>query len=142
MSDNHILLAEHLRNGGYSVTMARQLVFDALEQQEPQTISEITTKLKDKIDRASIYRTVTLFEKLGVIQRLQFGWKYKLELSDKFSYHHHHISCTNCHQVFPLREDRTLEAAMQSLAQEYGFKPSSHQIEIQGLCNRCQQAKS
>lgn len=139
MSDNHILLAKHLRNSGFSVTKARQLVFDALERQEPQSMSEISNQLRGTIDRASIYRTIALFEKLGIVQRLQLGWKYKIELSDKFSYHHHHISCTNCHQVFPLREDRTLEAAMNSLAREYGFTPVSHQAEIQGLCSQCQQ---
>lgn len=140
MTDMYHLFVDKLRQNGYSSTTVRKEVFAALEQEAPQTMNELVAKLKGKVDRASAYRAIALFEKLGVVQRLQIGWKYKLELTDVFNYHHHHISCTNCSLVSPLREDRTLEAAMQALAQEYGFKPSGHQIEIQGLCRNCQDA--
>jgi Fe2+ or Zn2+ uptake regulation protein len=121
------------------MTKARRVVFDTFKNQEPMSMNELVKRVKGKIDRASVYRTVALFEKLGIIQRLQIGWKYKLELSDHFNYHHHHISCTSCSMVAPLREDHLLETSLQNLAQEYGFLPKSHQIEIQGLCARCQQ---
>jgi Fur family transcriptional regulator, ferric uptake regulator len=137
MSDIAQLLGEELRKNGYSMTKARQLVFKALENQEPLSMNELVKAVEDKIDRASAYRTVALFEKLGIVQRLQIGWKYKLELSDRFNYHHHHVSCTNCGMVAPLREDSLLETSLQNLAREYGFTPQSHQIEIQGLCARC-----
>jgi Fur family ferric uptake transcriptional regulator len=139
MASLNDLFIETLRNNGYSVTKARQAVFEALENQEPQSMGKLVAKLRDSIDKASIYRTVALFEKLGIVHRLQLGWKYKIELADTFNYHHHHISCSSCHRVFPIREDVTLEAAMQALAQEYGFRAQSHQVEIQGLCSQCQQ---
>lgn len=138
MTDVQKLFSEKLRDSGHSLTSARNAVFAALEQEAPQTMAELVEKLKGKVDRASAYRAIDLFEKLGIVQRLQIGWKYKLELTDVFNYHHHHISCTSCGLVAPLREDRTLEAAMHALAQEYGFKPSGHQIEIQGICAQCQ----
>lgn len=134
------LLEEKLRENGYSITSARREVFKALESQEPLSMNELVKRVAKSIDRASVYRTITLFEQLGIVQRLQIGWKYKLELTDIYSYHHHHVSCTNCGLVAPLREDKTLEAAMTSLANEYGFTPTSHQIEIQGLCRNCQQS--
>lgn len=138
MKDVFELFDEKLHQNGYSVTLARREVFKALEQQEPISMNELVKKVAASVDRASVYRTITLFEKLGIVHRLQIGWKYKLELTDAFSYHHHHISCTNCGLVAPLREDKTLEAAMHSLAQEYGFTTTNHQIEIQGLCRNCQ----
>ncbi len=139
MSNGDELLKNHLREHGHSVTSVRRQVFAVLNHEEPQSMKEIVGHLPT-IDRASIYRTIALFEKLGIVHRLQFGWKYKLELTDTFSYHHHHISCTNCGVILPLREDTMIEAAIKSLAGEYGFMTTNHQLEIQGLCNKCQQA--
>lgn len=130
-------LRDFLRNNGYSTTEARLSVFKTLEKHEPQTMADIIDSLPG-IDRASVYRTIALFERLGIVRRLQIGWKYKLELSEDFNYHHHHISCTNCGSIFPIREDKDLEATIISLAREYGFKPQDHQLEIQGICAKCQ----
>lgn len=87
-------------------------------------------------DRASVYRTVELFEKLGIVQRINIGWKYKLELSDKFVDHHHHLTCIRCGRTIAMNKDE-LEALMAKLAAEHGFTPTAHQIEVQGFCADC-----
>ncbi len=140
MSDISELFTKTLQNNGYSVTKARKAVFGALDSEEPLEMRKLIKKVGSKFDRASIYRTVSLFEKLGIIQRLQIGWKYKLELTDLFNYHHHHVTCISCGIIVPLREDSMLEATLNSLAREYGFQPRTHQLEIQGLCRNCQRA--
>lgn len=132
------LFHKTLRNSRYSVTEARKLVFEALEHEEPLSMAELLIKIDGLVDRASLYRTIALFEKLGIVQRLQIGWKYKLELADDFSFHHHHITCRVCGLTLPVREDLTLEASIRNLAMEYGFTDSRHQLEIHGLCPRCQ----
>jgi Fur family ferric uptake transcriptional regulator len=129
--------ATFLKKHGHSITKVRTAVFAALEDSEPQSMHELLERLP-KADRASVYRVIGLFEKLGIVKRIQIGWKYKLELSDEFSYHHHHISCTNCGIIVPLREHATVETVITALSREYGFTPSDHQLEIQGLCSRCQ----
>ncbi len=91
-----------------------------------------------RVDRASVYRAVELFERLGIVQRINTGWKYKLELSDKFAEHHHHLSCVNCGKTIDMNEVE-LEAAIDKLTAAHYFKPTAHQIEIQGLCAACQQ---
>jgi len=130
-------LRQTLKRQGYSLTSSRQKVFEALEHHEPQTMHELIVACP-AIDRASVYRTIALFEKLGIIQRLQIGWKYKLELSDAFSHHHHHLSCIRCGTVVPLPEDKLLEKKLHSLAIAQGFSPQDHQLEIRGLCSACQ----
>ena len=99
---------------------------------------DIVAGCHDKVDRASVYRTIQLFEQLGVVQRLQIGWKYKLELSDKFSTHHHHLSCVKCGSTIAIDEDAALEQRMRLLAKQHGFLPQDHQLEIRGLCESCQ----
>lgn len=130
-------LQQTLKQHGQSLTVARQTVFAALQGQEPQTMHALIERTAD-IDRASVYRTVALFERLGIVQRLQTGWKYKLELSDSFHEHHHHATCRGCGTSFILPEDTTLEARLRAGAAAHGFKLENHQIELSGICQNCQ----
>lgn len=126
-----------LKDQGHSLTKSRQLIFLALQDKEPQTMAELMAACAGRVDRASLYRTVALFERLGVVQRLQIGWKYKLELSDAFHHHHHHLTCRRCGQVTPLVEDTLLEKRLAAAARRSGFQMEDHQLEIQGLCKDC-----
>ncbi len=125
-----------LKRHGQSTTAARLMVFQALQHKEPQTMREIVAACPG-IDRASVYRTIALFERLGIVKRLQIGWKYKLELSDAFHAHHHHLTCLRCGRTTPLPEDRQLEARLHTLARGQDFHMKDHQLEIQGLCAQC-----
>lgn len=126
-----------LKHQGQSLTRARLAVFNALQDKEPQTMREVVAACGGQVDRASVYRTIALFERLGIVQRLQIGWKYKLELSDSFHHHHHHLTCTNCGRTIPLPEDRQLEARLHTLSRSQDFTMKGHQLEIQGLCADC-----
>ncbi len=125
-----------LKNSGKSVTKPRLWVFEALLGHEPISMHNLVGKAR-AVDRASIYRTVDLFERLGIVQRLNTGWKYKLELTDKFAEHHHHLTCTRCGRTIAMNESE-LETLIARLAAHHQFAPTSHQIEIQGLCRDCQ----
>lgn len=92
---------------------------------------------RGKVDRATIYRTIDLFEQLGIVNRLNIGWKYKVELSDMFADHHHHFHCTNCGTTFPLPASPMLETMIDTVAGKSGYSPRGHQLEIYGLCSGC-----
>jgi Fur family ferric uptake transcriptional regulator len=124
-----------LKQAGYSVTRARVAVFTALVEQEPLRMHELVERTKS-VDRASVYRAVELFEQLGIVQRLNTGWKYKIELTDKFSAHHHHVTCVHCGKTVAINET-ALERFIEEIARSHGFVPEAHQIEIQGVCDMC-----
>lgn len=126
-----------LKQQGQSLTRSRQVIFTALQDREPQTMAEIITACQGQINRASVYRIITLFEKLGIVQRLQIGWKYKLELSDSFHHHHHHLTCNQCGTTFPIQENIKLEQLLDNLAATQNFMMEKHQLEIQGSCQTC-----
>jgi Fe2+ or Zn2+ uptake regulation protein len=125
-----------LKSQGYSLTKPRQAVFNALRANESLSMHELI-KHVSLVDRASVYRTVELYEKLGIVHRIQIGWKYKLELSDMFRDHHHHAVCTNCGQTIPIQENKDLEAMITKLGMSLHFKITSHALELRGLCARC-----
>lgn len=126
-----------LKAGGNSLTKPRKVVFDLMLNQAPQSMQVLVQRAKDKVDRATVYRTIELFERLGIIRRLNIGWKYKIELTDAFSGHHHHMYCTNCGRVFDLPDNPMLETMIDTVAAKSGFAPRGHQLEVFGLCVNC-----
>lgn len=129
-------LTQTLRNSGYSLTNPRRIVFDALQDAEPQTMQQVV-KACPGIDQSSVYRVIDLFIKLGIVQKLQIGWKYKLELSDEFHEHHHHLTCQRCGKIIPFEEGRQFEQYLEAIAKQHDFEVREHQLEIQGLCGGC-----
>lgn len=135
-------IATVLKGHGYSVTKTRQVVFNALTDTGPISMAQLVNKVRLQADRASVYRTVELFERLGIINRLQIGWKYQLELSDIFTEHHHHATCLQCGTVIALEEHEVLERNIRALASAADFVITNHTLEIRGLCAQCGHAVS
>jgi Fe2+ or Zn2+ uptake regulation protein len=137
MSERQATLANLLKSHGYSLTSPRRILFDLLAGQEPVSMRGLTEKAAGKMDRASVYRTIALFEQIGAVHRINIGWKYKIELSDAFAEHHHHLTCLKCKRVIPINA-RALETFIDNLAKSHDFQPVEHQIEVQGVCGDCQ----
>jgi Fur family transcriptional regulator, ferric uptake regulator len=125
-----------LRENDNFVTMPRLRLFGYLQSHPALTMKELI-KLTSKHDQVTVYRNVDLFEKLGIINRIRLGWNTKIELSDIFQHHHHHISCSKCNKMWTLKEDPIIESQIEKLANIKGFKPLDHQLEIRGLCSSC-----
>ncbi len=130
-------LEETLKKHGYSLTKPRQALFSALQSGKPRSMSELVMDLSSVMNRASIYRTVSLFEELGIVVRVQQGWKYKLELSDIFSPHHHHITCLNCGRIVSFNEPEGMDELLDQIAVGSGFTNKYHSLEISGICPLC-----
>jgi Fe2+ or Zn2+ uptake regulation protein len=125
-----------LREARLSLTKPRRAVFEALQHHKSLTMSELVAACPD-IDRASVYRTAEVFERLGVVARIPTGWKYRLELGEAFHEHHHHATCSSCGASIALPEDPALEKRLHELAKRRNFTLTSHQIELTGLCEAC-----
>jgi len=127
-----------ITSNGYRLTMAREATFRLLVSSEPQSIREILVKAKNaNVDRVSVYSNIELFEKLGIVHRIYVGWKYKLELSDEFIEHHHHLSCLECGKVIDIEDEKHIDKFIESVALRAGFVPRRHLFEVDGYCKDC-----
>jgi Fur family ferric uptake transcriptional regulator len=133
----HETLRALLKKDGISLTKPRRIIFDLLLGQEPQSMQVLIKRANGRVDRATVYRTVELFEKLGIVRRLNVGWKYKIELSDVFVGHHHHFHCTNCGRTYSLPPNPMLETMIDSQINKDGFSPRGHNLQIYGMCPNC-----
>lgn len=128
---------EILKNSGNSYTLPRRTVFEQLQRTGPTTITHLAKACMPTIDRATTYRTVTLFERLGVVNRIWHGFKSQIELSEIFTPHHHHASCQHCGVSIDI-VDPDLEKLLSKIARERNFLALSHVIELTGYCQNCQ----
>ncbi len=133
--------AQRLRDAGYKLTNARLTVLSAIEQHDGHITSaellESVAQADSSIGRASVFRTLDLFTRLGII-RPTF-----LHSSTTPTYvlmpggHHHHVICTNCDRVIEF-DDCGLDALTAQLEQRLDLQISGHLLEFYGLCSDCQ----
>lgn len=129
-------LAVALQAAHYSATKPRIAVFTKLIG-DPVSVSTLADKLNGEVDRATVYRTVELFEKLGIVNRTWHGFKHHIELSEIFTPHHHHAVCQNCMATIKIT-DQSLETALTAIAKEHNFLTVGHSVELIGYCQKCQ----
>jgi Fe2+ or Zn2+ uptake regulation protein len=130
------LIEQALKQHHLSFTKTRKQIYDVLSRNEPLSMPELLLTLPS-MDKTTVYRNIELFERIGVVQRLQIGWKYKIELTNEFQDHHHHVTCLVCGQTTALPEDTLLEQRLHDLTAAQGFAPENHQIEVTGTCKNC-----
>lgn len=129
------LLATH----NLRVTTPRKVVFEALKKATTPLSQVEIAKLNQNIDKVSVYRTIDVFLKLGVVTSVAHGWKQRYELAAPYSPHHHHLLCTMCGGVEEL-QSKKLEQIISIIADQQKFIVTNHTFEITGLCSTCQVA--
>ncbi|MHB8142222.1 MAG: Fur family transcriptional regulator [Thermoleophilia bacterium] len=132
---------QQLREAGLKVTGPRLEVFGFLQKHDLTTVSSVIRECAAGADRASVYRTLALFRKLGIIHDVVAGGKRMIELTDRFASHHHHLSCLECGRSETV-SDQALESDLDRISKKNGFHQVSHQIDISGICARCQDRSS
>ena len=127
-----------LKQKGLRLTGARLSLYEFLvKTNHPLSTNKLVSSLAQHEDRASVYRNIELFEKIGIITKVYTGWKYRIELSEQFRPHHHHLTCSNCGRIVPISLGEKMEKAIGNFGDKHGFKITGHQIELTGLCSSC-----
>ena len=124
---------------GLRVTANRLAIFQVLAKaDQPQSIQEIVQQTAVGSGHfTSIYRSVDVLTKAGILRHVPRGFKSLYELGETFRSHHHHLTCENCGQTIGLHSNR-LESLMQELTIQAGFTPTNHHFELFGICPDCQ----
>ncbi len=121
-------------------TNPRKAVFDTLKvATAPLSHMEIA-HMTPHADKVSIYRTIDLFMKLGIVVAVPHGWKQRYELAAPFRPHHHHLHCEVCGVVEEIQSAQ-LEKIIHALADRQGFLVTGHMFEITGMCSNCRTSK-
>ncbi len=100
---------------------------------------ELLFKMKEKgvkISRATVYRTLELLVKSGMVRRVHLGEDhYHYEYVSGNS-HHDHLICTTCGSVIEFN-DPLLETRQREICERKKFTPTFHNLQILGVCHTC-----
>ncbi len=100
---------------------------------------ELLFKMKEKhvkISRATIYRTLELLVKSGMVRRVHLGEDHYHYEHVTGNSHHDHLICTTCGSVIEFH-DPVLEARQREICEKKKFLPTFHNLQILGICDAC-----
>lgn len=145
---NTIEFEKILHTCGYKLTAQRQTILDIIRDEKKrhlctEEIYEEVKKAYPGIGLATVYRTLQLFEKLGLVHHilLDDGCMRFQIMDSKEKHQHHHLVCEICGEVIDVEEDM-LESLEEKLLMEKGFTVKDHKVQFFGICKKCADEKN
>lgn len=125
-------MTQALRDGGVRVTRQREALLKVLtEAQDHPDAAELHRRartLDDSLSLATVYRTLSVLEREGVVNRLALengGARY--EVAD--TSHHDHIIDLDNGEIIEFHSER-IEQLQREIAAELGYEIVHHRMEL------------
>lgn len=115
------------------------LLVDARCALDPLEIYDLVHRKNPRVGLVTVYRTLDLLTRLGLVERIHRSDGCHMVLRAARG-HEHVVLCTGCGRAeyFP-GED--LSGWIENISRESGFQIQSHWLQLQGLCEDCQQQR-
>jgi len=128
-----------VQQAGHKLTAPRRATIEALAHAPdhltaPQLVTFVAQRAP-AVGRASVYRTLALMSRLGLVQASSLGGAtttYLLTLGG----HHHHVICVNCRKTVAF-DECVIKELERSLGEKLGFQIEGHLVELYGYCPAC-----
>ena len=131
---------EFLKLKELKYTSERKLILKAIflfyKHFDVEELFEKMRKQGNHISRATIYRTIPLLLKSGLITET-------LRCQDKISYenifnkkHHDHLLCVKCGKIIEFYNEK-IEKLQEEVCRQHNFVPIEHRLGIKGYCEDC-----
>jgi Fur family ferric uptake transcriptional regulator len=137
----HKQLRLFLRSQKLKATPERFAVLDEIYNThfhfEAEDILVRMRKKKYHVSRATIYRTLEVLEKSGLIRKSRLG-ETKAYYEHTYGRHHHeHMKCNVCGRVTEF-ESEEIEKLQDTICKQYRFAMTHHILHLFGICEDCQ----
>ena len=131
---------QRLRDQGFRLTPQRETILSTLHEIDKLTTAEeIHSRVRNhtpSIDISTIYRTLELLQKFGLVACIEYG-------SDQRQYEllaahapHIHLVCRVCGEIISADID-IAQSLVDVLERGYSFQVDLEQLSIPGLCEAC-----
>ena len=131
-----------LRESGFKITSQRAAILDTIthsrEHLTPAAIHEKVCREHAGIGLVTVYRTLEMLAKLGLICEMHAGGSCRSYLMRRPSGHHHHLICSDCGRVIEFEAPEVMEV-VQSLVEREGVQVDDVHLFISGRCAGCRQ---
>lgn len=135
-------LLEELESQGVRLTTQRRALVETIQEAtghlDAAGLLEIARKRDPRIDRATVYRTIELLKKMGLIDELDLmhlnGEKHYYEVRTQKD--HLHLTCFRCGAVVEFASP-TFEKLKREIGKQNTFSVQVMRLEVGGLCQQC-----
>lgn len=136
-------LSGKIQSKGYKMTKQRRKVLESLinncnEHMTAEEIYKVIKKDDKDIGFATVYRSLDMLEKSGVIQHLTFGEgckRYHFS-ANGFMEKHYHLVCEECGKIIDINQD-VIEILKKDILGEKNFIIRDQKVQIYGICQEC-----
>lgn len=122
-----------------SLSHPRLLIYQELSNasspSSPLEIYQNLLKKKKRVGLTSIYRSLELFESLGMVFKIAYGSSVRYKLCE-LENHHHHIVCKACGNVVELNFCDISDWS-KKVTESTGYQVVDHQLNFYGFCKDC-----
>lgn len=132
-----------LKEKGYKFTNQRKHVFEVVTENEgnhlnSQEVYELVKKKYPEIGVATVYRTLSLLEEMGLIYGVDFedGFRRYEVVKDDEEHRHHHLICIECGHIQEVEED-LMGTIEERIYEKNKFKVVNHRVKFYGYCKNC-----
>ena len=144
---------QRINDAGFRLTNPRNIIINILRKTSKHLSAEDVylkaLKINPSIGLTTVYRTLDLLHRIGVVQRSDFGDKrarYELINNPTKEEHHHHLVCVRCNKIidytdFLKEELELMKKTEKELSKKHHFKITHHAVDFYGLCEKCQKIK-
>ncbi len=116
-----------------------QELSNAKKPLSPQELYQSLLKKQKRIGLTSIYRSLDLFESLGMAFKIINGSNVKYKLCESEE-HHHHIVCKGCGNVVEL-DFCDISDWSRKVTESTGYQVTDHQLNFYGFCKECKSSQ-
>ncbi|MFN7729595.1 MAG: Fur family transcriptional regulator [Bdellovibrio sp.] len=130
-----------IRSLHLKVTDQRLLILEALHSGKrthvtAQEVYEIVSEKDSSLGFATVYRFLRKLTEAALVTEVRMGGlPARYEITPKS--HHDHLTCTHCGKIVEFEND-AIERLQDQVAAQFGFKLTSHVLELYGVCSDCQ----
>lgn len=144
MSETDYLI-KILSDNGYKTTIQRSLIYDILRENinkhlSTEEVYELIKNKNTKMGIATIYRTLQLFEEIGLVYKHNFDDGYSryeiLSPNSSEIHQHHHLLCKKCGDIIEVKED-LMNSLEEIIEKQYNFEILNHVVKFTGICSQC-----
>ena len=132
-------ILDELRGRGVRLTPQRLLILNAVSQGGGHMgVDEVFQKARETypyMDIATVYRTLHLLKRMGVVTEVAIGDRLHFEITDPEA-RHNHMVCRICGGAFDLAPDY-LDEFRKTLTSEFNFEPDLDNFTVTGVCSNC-----
>jgi Fur family ferric uptake transcriptional regulator len=141
MLKRHDLLHEAAQQG-IRLTAQRRALIETIQEAkshlDAESLLQLARKRDANIDRATVYRTLELLKRRGMIDELDLmhlnGEKHYYEV--KTQKDHLHLACFGCGKIEEFTTP-TFERLKREIAEKNEFSIQVMRLEVGGLCGQC-----